>query len=214
MNAIKKLAEALRAEGVQLPDESPEQVCNAAMQWMVNKNQATQTTGQFAEKVVASLGLGKDADETLVLAEVNKLKGHVGYVPAAEFKALSTRLDAIENEKKANEAEAAVTTCLNEGKLNPNDEGKMKWARGFATSDLAGFKSIMADAPVICAVGRVTPDATTTLRDGANLTREKVIAAAEREYREDEMPKRCGSKESWVNGSLREHGFELLNGKN
>ncbi len=209
MDAIKKLAESLRGKGVQLPDESPEQVCNAAMQWMANSGGMTQTTAAYSE-VVTVLGLDPKSEKTLVLAEINKLKGHVGYVPAADFKALSDRLGVIESERKAADAESAVTLVLNEGKLNPNDADQMKWAREFAAKDVAGFRTIMASAPVVHPVGgRVTPDSAPANKDDKS-TREKVIALADREYADNAVCKRISTRDEWVNNALRDAGFASL----
>lgn len=211
MTAIKSLAAAMRAKGVQVADDNPETVCNTAMQWMVSQQQTAPQAVAYSE-VLASLGLKPDADKALVLSEVEKLRGHVGFVPATEFKALSDRLGVLEAEKTAARVESAITKVLSEGKLNPNDENRMKWARDFATRDVDGFLAIMSDAPVIRPVGRVTPEAGSTTKDGmaGDVTRDRVVALSSREWSDNAMCQRMATREEWINQGLREHGFAKL----
>ena len=197
MDAVKQMAEALRGYGLDVPDGAPAgAVLSAAMTYMSAQRQLASHATMLAEK------LSCKPDEVVVAVE--KLRGHVGFVPAEEHKAVLGRLEALEGESKTKRVSDAVALALSENKLNPNNESQMKWAREFAARDLEGFAVIMKDAPSYAAPGR------TTAGGPVGDSRDHVIARAGKEWDGSATVRRMNDKFAWVNGELREAGLTLL----
>jgi phage I-like protein len=131
--------------------------------------------------VADQLGVSRDTPVEMMLKDIMKLKGHVGFVPVERFNDLAARLTALEDEKKNKETEALVAEMLKEHKLNPHDTQQMNWARDFARRDPDGFKTIMGAAPTITPSGRIVdPDS-----KPGKTQREKLISMSVREYQEN-----------------------------
>jgi len=164
---------------------------------------------EVAAKMRTALGLTVDATAETIVAEVNKLRGHIGYVKADEYKAVTKRLESLEQANAAREAEGLVATYIETGKLNPNDEERMKWAREQAVTNTEAFKTLMDGAPVIGPPqGKTTPPTGSAAGAGG---RAAIIANSAREYDGmDTAYQVMTNKAAFVGGDLRKAGLKPL----
>lgn len=79
------------------------------------------------------------------------------YVPMSEFRAVASRLKALETSLTTDKATAAVQAAMAAGKVTPKNK---EWAIAYASKDLEGFKSFVEGAPVIVAPGQHGPGGT------------------------------------------------------
>lgn len=161
---LPMLAEKLRSHGYDIPGGATAAALIELVMEILEMTKPATTTEKPAATATSetlslaqlreTLGLGVDADAAIVLSEVNKLRGHVGYVKASDHLALADRLKAIETKQANAAAEQAVSESVMANKLNPFDEKQMTWAHDFARKDPGGFELIMASAPAIVPAGR------------------------------------------------------------
>ncbi len=157
---VGELKKVLEAKGVALGDGADfVAILNAAIAHLEGDAKTEEGEGATEEAAVAAsvrqeLGLAKNADKAVVLKALAGMKGHIGYVPAAEHQKVLTRVDALEDTERERQAGDLIEACLSEGKLIETDEGQMKWARGFAQKNPDDFKALMTGAPVIVPQGR------------------------------------------------------------
>lgn len=162
---VGELKKVLEAKGVALGDEADfVAIINAAIAQLEGKKEeegeaeaaptVTPEETAVAASVRLELGLPRDADQGTVLKSLSALKGHIGYVSAAQHSKMTGRLETLEKENAQRKAEELVQGCLSEGKLLESDGKQLAWARTLAAKDPEGFKALMAGAPVIVPQGR------------------------------------------------------------
>jgi phage I-like protein len=76
------------------------------------------------------------------------------FVPMSEFRAVASRLKALEDGQAQKKATEAVETAMKAGKVTPKNKD---WALGYASKDLEGFRAFVEGAPVIVAPGQDGP---------------------------------------------------------
>ena len=91
------------------------------------------------EVVASALGLAA-RDASTVVASIHALRQQSkGMVSAEDFEALKAQL-------AKRDAEEVVASALAAGKITPDQK---EWAAQYAESDLPGFKTFVAKAPVV-----------------------------------------------------------------
>lgn len=151
------------------------------------------------------LGMKRGTPVKKVLARVDALRGHVGFVPVKRFNELSSRLGAIEQADRLRGLEVKLGAYTASNKLNPYDDNQMKWAREFALKDPEGFDSIMANAPALVPSGRLV-QSTDDVENSGKTSRGRLIASARSEFDTNERLSTLTSRVGWVNEALRESG--------
>jgi len=154
-------------------------------------------------KIRSALAMKSDATEADIVKAIDKITA--GSVSAEDYSALKTRLDAVEGENRDRNVTTLIDQLVADGKLNPNDTSKMKWAHSRATTDISAFSELMDGAPVVVPVGKVL--------DGNNKTtdsRKKIIADSVIEYNANR--KVLAGTDCWafVNESLKDEDMETL----
>lgn len=103
------------------------------------------------KEVTEALGL-EPSDTSTVVASIHALKqGEKTMVSKADFEALQQKL-------AKRDAEEAVAAALKAGKITPDQKD---WADNYAASDLAGFNTFVAKAPVVVPLGELNKQKTT-----------------------------------------------------
>lgn len=132
----------------------------------------------------------------------------VGSVPADDFKKVKDQLQELQGIEDNRNAEALVASFVETGQLNPNNKDKMAWALKCAVDGPDDFKTLMEDAPVHVAPGRLTK------MDGSGkpkTERSKLVANLSSEF--DDNPAKMGktlTKKSYVNSCLQDEGESYL----
>lgn len=134
MDFLKKLAAKLG-----LPETATEDEVMAAVAKLLD------ASGDVPEAVAAALGVtAKDA--STVVASIHALRQSTkGMVSRVDFDALTAKL-------AKRDAEEVVAKALADGKITPDQK---EWAAQYAASDLAGFQTFVAKAPVVLPVGKL-----------------------------------------------------------
>jgi phage I-like protein len=135
-----------------------------------------------------------------IIRELRKLKGAA--VLGENYAELQKRVAQLEDDKRKTAVDAAIHRFTGEGRLNPNDETQMRWARSFAEKDLDGFTAIMAESPVLLAQGRINWESSPKEKPD----RQNIINRALKSWEEDGKPISV-SRRAHVNGALREAGM-------
>ena len=167
------------------------------------------------EEVAASMRkifeLSDDAGPEKIVAAAEKAVAKAAQ--SGELKTMSDRLEVYETRERQRSVDEAIDrwSTSSPPKINPNNEPHVKSLRSMAEREIAStgkldnFHAFMGTMPAVLPPGgRMSePDETKGTR------REKVIAAAEREYggREGAI---YASLTGWVNGALREAGHGPL----
>jgi len=154
----------LEANGAELGDGADfVAIINAALEKLKGgggePSEEEKENAEIAATLRSKLGCDAGAGKDAVLTQLDALQGHVGYVQAEEHTKLLARVDELEGREKQRHAEDLVETYVKEGKLLTNDDKQMAWALKTATDDPDGFKTIMANAPVVVPQGRTEPPA-------------------------------------------------------
>lgn len=134
MDFLKKLAAKLG-----LPETATEDEVMAAVAKLLD------ASGDVPEAVAAALGVtAKDA--STVVASIHALRQSTkGMVSREDFDALTAKL-------AKRDAEEVVAKAMAAGKITPDQK---EWAAQYAASDLAGFQTFVAKAPVVLPVGKL-----------------------------------------------------------
>lgn len=128
MDFLKKLAVALG-----LPETATEEEVMAAVAKL------REASANVPEVVASALGLAA-RDASTVVASIHALRQQSkGMVSAEDFEALKAQL-------AKRDAEEVVASALAAGKITPDQK---EWAAQYAESDLPGFKTFVAKAPVV-----------------------------------------------------------------
>lgn len=139
MDFLKECAKMLG-----LPDDATDEEIIAKVKECCKQN-ATQT-GMVANKTITGLlGVPETAKTEDVAAAIMALKNPSGFVPAADFTALKTRLDKMD-------ADGIVTKALKDGKISP---AQKDWAEEYALKDPSGFTKFVEKAPQVVPVGEL-----------------------------------------------------------
>lgn len=158
-------------------------------------------------EVCEALSLKTTADVKAVVKEIDKMRATT--VTATEHQAVLSRLESVEADNRDRKAKALVERFVEEGRINPNDESKMKWAMSRAKGDAEAFTELMTDAPKVVPTDRVSDEA----EDKGHAERERIIATASSEH--DRMvlsDSRLHGVEKWayVNEVLRDKSHATL----
>lgn len=229
-NLMEDVASLLRSRGVQIPeDQTPEETWNMAMEFLgqlfdyVRDYKGEETTmatdrttdgpidSGVLEKLAARLGIGADANEDDFIIAVEKLKmagARTTEVLALseQVKTLQLKLDSYEiaaTEKRINEK---IDRAVSDGKLSRyNAEGRKTLAEFYRLSEEKA-DAYVAAMPVLIAHGRITPH---TTADTGN-SRESIIIASAKNFRDNDLGRRNLRLDAHVNGSLRNSGMNPL----
>lgn len=217
--ALEALKTAMVEAGTATGDESALDIIQMAIDAVGGGEPAEE-----AASLCAALGLDKGADGTMILASVNKLRATT--VSKGDYTKVTERLAVIEAAEAGRKADILVASLVDEGRLNPNDTDKMKWANAQARSNPEAFTVLMASAPTVWEPGQKV-DPTVPSKDraakctveelkklGGKPTRKEVIASAVHEFGDDEfsaknVPSNVGIQ-SWVNSTLDQEHETLL----
>ena len=99
--------------------------------------------------VRVALSLPRGATDADVMAAIQKLKTHDGYVTLNEHRKVQAELKAIKQAEARRTADAIVDKFVGTGQLDPNNRRQMDWARAHALSQPEAFDALMTDAPVV-----------------------------------------------------------------
>jgi len=158
-------------------------------------------SAMFETELYDRLGLKRGVGQKAILASVDAMRGHVGYVTVDAHNEVRKRLVKIETERNVKNTEALVDRYVSQHKLNVYDETQMEWARKFARTDPEGFVSIMTGAKAIVPTGTVMIAPVT---ETGKSDRMKLILSAVAEYHDNLQVQRMCTLDSWINGELKE----------
>lgn len=183
-------------------DSKPSEVLKAAIEELKSG-----TLVAAISPLAAKLGLAVTASVTDVGTAVDKLIA--GSVPAADYAKIAERLKAIEASETARAVDALVTAAITDGKINPNDAARVKWAKDFATRDVEGFKLIVAGMSPVFSTGSLTGSLHGKPHVTGTGNRGEIIASAVQEYNADPRAKHFPMP-GIVNRFLADAGFGPL----
>ena len=109
-----------------------------------------------------AIGVAEDADQGAALSAATALASNkkdpspADYVPMKVHQELASQLSRIQQDLKADKAEAAVAEAMKAGKVSP---AQKEWAVAYARADLDGFGKFVSAAPVIVTAGHSTSGA-------------------------------------------------------
>lgn len=130
--------------------------------------------------VLAALGLDQ-ADASTVVASIHALRQQgMGAVSVEDFEALKTML-------AKRDADEAVAAALAIGKITPDQKD---WAVDYAKTDLPGFRTFVAKAPVVVPVGKLPSGE--TVDDKAQASAVTLQIAAMMDLTQDDLKKYGG----------------------
>lgn len=200
VDAVGAAVAALKAAMGLGEDVSPADAIMAAADKIAGgEDDADEEAAETAEAVNSlrqTLSLKDDATPKDIVKAVDKMI--VTKVDGARLAEVEKELKVLKDARTASAAEAFVQTCIDDGRINPNDEEKKAWALKRATADLEAFTELMEDAPPVWTPGKVVED------DGSatKTTREKLIATARKEWNDNPEQRMGASVESWINTVL------------
>lgn len=207
VTTMEKLKAFLVGAGVTIADGADDEaILSAAIEYLGTAKSAREEvakTEAVAASMRAKMGLAKDAGLEVIAGAIDSLQK--SSVPADEYKALRGRLEALEAEEALRTSQQLVADAVEAGKLNPNADKQMEWARSYAKADAAGFRAWAASAAAIVTTGTITKS------DGkVGGTREQLIAASLVEFKANRA--KLAGVEPWafVNEELRAAGELLL----
>lgn len=159
-----------------MPEETDEAKVLAAAESAIN--QATRAAG-----IVTAAGLTGELTETAATAIAAKVGAAPAddadpdpskFVPMSAFQELSAKFTTLTASVSEDRAGTVVKAAMEAGKVTPGLEG---WARKYAASDLDGFKTWLASAPVVIDGKAVTPKGAPDNADQLTADERNVIAA-------------------------------------
>lgn len=192
------LVMALQEKGVQVADEAPlNDVLRAAIE-AIGGGAIEEPTGE------EEVDMEKKPTEPKAEAVPAELR-----LKAAAYDTMNDRVKVIEADRAATRVDTLIETQIEAGKLLPEDKDMIAAAREYAGSNPDGFEKFYAAMAPICEPGSVVKGQSAAARGGGN-TRQRLIAAASREF--DDNPKYTSqsTRVSWVNTSLRQEGERVL----
>ncbi|APE43649.1 hypothetical protein BOO69_09650 [Sulfitobacter alexandrii] len=159
-----------------MPEETDEAKVLAAAESAIDQ-------AEHAAGIVTAAGLTGELTETAATAIAAKItaapEGGADpdpskFVPMSAFQELSAKFTTLTASVNEDRAGAVVTAAMEAGKVTP---GLEDWARKYAASDLAGFKTWLASAPVVVDGKSVTPKGAPENADHLTADERAVIAA-------------------------------------
>lgn len=208
---VEKLKTSLISAGAKLAADATDDVVLSLAMDLAKKGLTVSDASKETDVLVASLrtklGVDKDANATVVLSAVDAL---LTRPPSDEYKALKAQVDSLVGEKAARAGQELIGLSIAEGKLNPNNEKQMEWARNYAKNDAEGFKVWSASAEPLFPVGTIIKNS----RDldgvsGDKKDRKSVIALARSEFKGSGLQD-LTSEDAVVNDALRQAGMNAL----
>lgn len=173
---LKELRAALAAAGIVLADDADDVVVLSATKLFIESVAKKKDDPNPLLAVAAKLGLDKSATCDVIVAKVAELQTNV---PAAEYKVVTSRLEALETAVKDREGQELVAHAIETAKLNPNHEASMTHARKWAKADPVAFKAWSDSAQELYSIKRVV---TSSKELDKGDDRASVIAASSKEY--------------------------------
>ena len=166
-------------------DAGPVDVIRAAIEKMGDGGE-DEEADEAAEKEMKALcdvlSLKSTSTVEDMIAKVNKMQATT--VSGAEYKALTAKLEALEQTNCERDAESLVEEYVDAGKLNPHDESRMEWALKQATKDAEAFTELMEGAPKLFEPGRaIDPKKGAS---GGKTERQNMIAEELKTYKANE----------------------------
>lgn len=210
-DSVMSLKEAMINAGMDVPEDADAVgVITMAIELIASAGSEDEAAAAAKDAVSAvAASLGCDATKEALLAKLTETKGHIGYVKASDHKAAVDRLTQLEAKEKARDRDQCISGLVDEGKLNPNDDERMAWARDAYDANPESFVRLMAGAPSVVPVGRLTEHETVK-----NTTpRKSVISSARAEYANNPALGRMTTEDAYVNRSLVEAGLSPLSDK-
>jgi phage I-like protein len=159
-----------------MPEETDETKIMAAAESAINQ-------AGNAAPIITAAGLTGVLTETAATAITAKITASsesgepdpAKYVPIAAVSELTGQLASLRAEVSGDKADTIVTAAVKEGKVTPALE---PWARKYAASDLEGFKTWLAGAPVVVDGTTVTPPGDASLSAGKLTAEERQVITA------------------------------------
>lgn len=208
----EKLAElkaVLMGMGAIAEDAQPVDIVDAAIaQCQGGGGEEESEATDTVDAVRKSLGLGDDTDKTAIVAKLDELQG--GRVSAETHEQVVKRLEELEKLERDRKGEALISAAIDAGKLNPNDEEQMSWAKRKASADPEDFSATMAAMkPQYDPSRKVTADGEDpSIGEGK---RAMVIATARKEFKAAKAKGEITGEEwAWTETYLREEGLDSL----
>lgn len=196
---LEKLKAALVKMGLATGDEEPETLIDAVVnklsEYMGNADRAAEEMKSIADKI----GIAKvnEATAEVICKAIDAMQ--VNKVDATQYRAMSDRVAALEQEGTARVARDQVDKFILDGRLNPHDERQIQWAMRFASTDVEGFRALMEESPQLWKPGRLAK------ADGKppKNEREAMIRAARSEFDANKNDRLKGfDMITFINGSL------------
>ena len=208
-NLLAELMVALQDKGAELADDAPvADVLQAALDAIKGGGddvEEDEATDKAAADDAAFVKAKKDAGDTTNTGNTTAAETTL---KAAAFESLSSRLGKLETAHTATRIDALLEEQVLIGKLLPDDKTLMKAARSLAELDETKFATFFGAMPVICEPGQLVTAAGDNGKAGS--PREKLIAGAARDWRDNPKARPDVECAAWVNGDLRTEGLELL----
>tara|TARA_R110000796_G_scaffold45616_14_gene110310 strand:- start:1805 stop:2872 length:1068 start_codon:yes stop_codon:yes gene_type:complete len=159
-----------------MPDEADEAKITAAAEAAIDQV-------VHAASIVTAAGLTGPLTETAATAITTKMTAAATpadpdpakFVPMAAFQELSAQVSTLTASTASDKAQTVVTAAMQEGKVTP---ALKDWATKYAASDLSGFQTWLAGAPVVVDGKAATPKGAPILAEGELTAEEKVVCAA------------------------------------
>jgi phage I-like protein len=172
---------------------------------LIDKTKQAATAEPITAKLAAKLGLDPKAAIEVLVAKIDSLVTE--RVPAKDYEALAKEVEGLKSAETKRNAETLIAKAVKDGKINPNDEAQVTWAKDLATrpDEFAKWEKIAAK---IVPTGIVTtPSKDQYAPDG---TRESVILTSKQEYNRER--RKLGGVREWafVNAALGIEGHDLL----
>ena len=203
---VEKLKAFLIGAGVKLAADAKEEDVVSLAQDLVKKGLAGNPGEALQLSLRTKLGVDKDANETVILAAIDTL---LTRPPSDEYKALKDQVASLVAEKTSRAGQELVSLAIEAGKLNPNNDKQMEWARNYAKNDCEGFKVWSASAEALYPTGTVIKNSRDLDGNKGGTDRKSIIALSRSEYKDSGVDD-LTSEEAFVNDALRTAGMKTL----
>lgn len=207
---VEKLKAFLIGAGVKLAENITDEAIVSLSQDLIKKglvgDGATKNVEVLHLALCTKLGVDKGADQTVILAAIDAL---LTRPPGDEYKALKDQVNSLVAEKSARAGQELVSLAIEGGKLNPNNEKQMEWARNYAKNDADGFKVWAASAETLFPTGTIIKNSKDLDGSKGGTDRKSIITLSRSEFKGSGLEDMT-SEEAFVNDALRTAGMKTL----
>lgn len=188
------------------PDADIAVVLQAIYEYVSGKGGEEGEGGAEETKAAADLREVFELEATATMAEVltaAKNAAAKGTISEGSLKTMSERVGVLETTQKATDAEEAFATFPR--KINTNDEKQVKACRDWAERDPKGFRAFMETQPdVLPESGAIPGPGEGIAGVSGSVSREKLIAASEREFKAEGLDPVHFKMTNFINTALRD----------